>query len=276
MTQDTETKPVKEQAIRSIARALHVMQAINRHGALTMTQISKTVGIPYPTACRIVYTLVKEGVVEREASRKYYRPTALSQSLSCGYQERARLVAIARPHIVELTKETWWPVSISARVGPTMVIQDSTHAITTLTYSDYNPGYTLPIAASASGMAYLAFTEAEERTEIIEQLKRSSIDDDDKQAVANLRDIHFELIRQDGYASFIKNLHTKDPGKTSSIAVPLYDGDEVAGTMTIVFFSSALKVKDAFEKYKSLIFETQAKINEDLANVKLFNPNLIS
>ena len=145
MNELTEIKPVKEQAIRSISRALHVMQAINRHGSLTMTQISKAVGIPYPTACRIVYTLVKEGVIERETSRKHYRPTALSQSLSSGYQERARLVAIARKHIVKLTKDTGWPVSLSSRVGPSMVIQDSTHGITTLTYSDYNAGYTLSL-----------------------------------------------------------------------------------------------------------------------------------
>lgn len=264
MNELTETKPVKEQAIRSISRALHVMQAINRHGSLTMTQISKAVGIPYPTACRIVYTLVKEGVIERETSRKHYRPTALSQSLSSGYQERARLVAIARQHIVKLTKDTGWPVSLSSRVGPSMVIQDSTHGITTLTYSDYNAGYTLPIAASASGMAYLAFIDAAERAEITAQLQRSSIDEDEKRLITNLQDIHFKIIREDGYAYHIKNLHTKDPGKTSSIAVPLYKGDEVIGAMTLIFFSSALRVKEAFDKYKTFIFEAQHKINQDL------------
>ena len=64
-------KKSKEQSIRSISRALHVLQAINQHGALTMTQISQIVKLPYPTACRIVYTLVGEGVIERETSRKY-------------------------------------------------------------------------------------------------------------------------------------------------------------------------------------------------------------
>lgn len=262
-----EEKPSKEPAIRSIARALHVMQAINRHGALSMTQISKAVGIPYPTACRVVYTLVKEGVIEREASRKYYRPTALSQSLSCGYQESARLVAIARPHIVELTKEIWWPVSIATRVGPMMVIQYSTHAMTTLTYSDYNPGYSLPIVSSASGMAYLAFSGDKERENIIEQLKRSSIDEEETRLLNNLRNLHFDMILKDGYASFIKN-----PGKTSSIAVPLYEYGQIAATMALAFFSSALRVEDAFEKHKKLILDTQQKINEDLMNPDLFPP----
>jgi len=262
----------KEQPIRSVTRALHVLQAINRHGALTMTQISRAVNLPYPTTCRVVYTLLSEGVIERETSRKYYRPTALSQSLSCGYQPRVRLVAIARRHIEKLTKETGWPVSLASRVGAVMVIQDSTHSLTTLTFSDYHPGYSLPILSSASGMAYLAFTDAEERHDIIEQVKRSSIDDDDMSLISQTQDNHFDMIKEDGYASFIRNPHTKDPGKTSSIAVPLYHNDKVVGSMTLIFFSTSLRVTEAYDKYRDQIIEAQNNINRDLVEMKLFKP----
>lgn len=267
-----EKKKSKEQSIRSISRALHVLQAINRHGALTMTQISKLVNLPYPTACRVVYTLVGEGVIEREVSRKYYRATALAQSLSCGYQAQARLVAIARPHIVNLTKETGWPVSIASRVGSVMVIQDSTHGLTAMTFSDYHPGYSLPIASSASGLAYLAYTDPEERARIIDQIRSTDVHDEDLISMRDLQDLRFRMILDDGYASFIRNPHTKDPGKTSSIAVPLYRGEALIGAMTLVFFSTSLRVNDAFEKYKKLLFETQTNINRDLVDMKLFKP----
>lgn len=270
----------KDQSIRSISRALHVLQAINRHGALTMTQISKIVELPYPTACRIVYTLVGEGVIEREPSRKYYRPTALAQSLSCGYQEQVRLVAIARKHIVALTNETGWPVSIASRVGPLMVIQDSTHGLTAMTFSDYHPGFSLPIGSSAAGMAYLAFTEPEEREHIIKQIKRTAIlGGDASEMNSNLRENNFNMILEDGYASFIRNPHTKNPGKTSSIAVPLFREDVLVGTMSLVFFSTTLRVVEAFEKYKEQIFKAQNAINKDLVEMKLFKPedlNLLS
>ncbi len=260
----------KDQSIRSISRALHVLQAINRHGALTMTQISKIVKLPYPTACRVVYTLVGEGVIERETSRKYYRATALAQSLSCGYQAQARLVAIARPHIAALTRETGWPVSIASRVGPVMVIQDSTHGMTAMTFSDYHPGYSLPIASSASGMVYLAYADPDDRKNIIDQIRRTSLDEGNPVHTDNLRDNQFQMILEDGYASFIRNPHTKDPGKTSSIAVPLYRDDILVGAMTLVFFSTSLRVAEAFDKYQKLIFETQANINSDLVEMKLF------
>ena len=265
-------KKQKEQSIRSITRALHVLQAINRHGALTMTQISKIVKLPYPTACRVVYTLVGEGVIERETSRKYYRATALAQSLSCGYQAQARLVAIARPHIVKLTEQTGWPVSIASRVGTVMVIQDSTHGLTAMTFSDYHPGYSLPIVSSASGMVYLAYTDPDERANIIEQIKRTSLNEESQVFASNLRDNIFDIILEDKYASFIRNPHTKNPGKTSSIAVPLFKEDILIGAMTLVFFSSSLRVADAFDKYEDIIFETQAKIHNDLNEMKLFKP----
>ena len=129
---------------RSVSRALKILQAINRHGSLSMMQIAKMVELPYPTTCRLVNTLVSEGVIERETLRKYYRPTALSQSLSCGYHTHSRMTTIARQHIQELTCKTGWPVAISSRVGAYMVIQESTHALTTQTFSEYTPGYSEP------------------------------------------------------------------------------------------------------------------------------------
>ncbi len=261
-----------EPPIRSVSRALHVLQAINRHGALTMTQISKEVKLPYPTTCRVVLTLVSEGVIEREKSRKYYRPTALSQSLSCGYHQRSRLVAIARRHIEKLTEEVRWPISLASRVGPYMVIQDSTHALTTLTFSEYHPGYSLPILSCASGLAYLAYMEPEKRHEIIDQLEVPDEDNMIYRMISNNEDSFFAEIRKDHYATYIKNPHTKNPGKTSSIAMPLHRDKELVGTMALIFFSTSMRVAKAFDTFGDLLLETQANINKDLTEMKLFRP----
>lgn len=260
----------KEPLIRSISRALNVLQAINCHGSLTMTQISKAVRLPYPTAWRVVYTLVKEGVIEREDSRKYYRPTALSQSLSCGYRERVRLVEIAQKHIVKLTKEIGWPVAIASRVGPVMVVRDTTNELTALTFSDYHQGYSLPIAASASGLVCLAFSSEEQRTEIIDLIKRNAFDGENLNENRSLEGRYLAGIVEDGYASSIFNPYTKDPGKTSSIAVPLYSDGMVVGALALTFFSSALGVAEAYAKFKEPISRAQANIIRDLAEVGSF------
>lgn len=269
---DQAAPDTRSDTIRSISRALRVLQAINAHEALTMTQISQIVKIPYPSAHRIVNTLIKEGVIERETSRRFYRPTALVQSLSCGYKQQSRLSMIARPHLVKLTQETGWPAAIATRVGSVMVVQDCTHALTALTFSDYTPGYSLPMTCCVAGVAYLAFSDPNTRNMIIEQIKRGPLDETGENLTNKLQDIHFKMIVEDGYASFIRNPYTNDPGKTSSIGVPLYRGEDLIGAMTLSFFSSAMRVSDAFEKYKDIILETQALINKDLIEMKLFNP----
>ena len=69
-----------------------------------MSLIAEQSGIPYPTTRRIVHALINEGMVEREAHRKRYRPTALVNSLSVGYQAEDRLDDLAWPLLVELTR----------------------------------------------------------------------------------------------------------------------------------------------------------------------------
>jgi IclR family transcriptional regulator, mhp operon transcriptional activator len=71
--------------IRAISRGLAVLQTVNQHGSLTMMEIAQTSRVPYPTACRIVQTLLHEGMLEREPGRKTYRATSLVLTLASGY-----------------------------------------------------------------------------------------------------------------------------------------------------------------------------------------------
>ncbi len=255
---------------RSVSRALKVLQAINRHGSLSMMQIAKLFELPYPTTCRLVNTLVAEGVIEQETLRKYYRPTALAQSLSCGYQTHSRMTTIARQHIQELTCKTGWPVAISSRVGAHMVIQESTHALTTLTFSEYTPGFSLPILSCASGLAYLAYIEEVARQDIISQIDFDKVDNPAASIIRDRSESYFESIREHGYAFYVRNPHTKDPGKTSSIAMPVFNGDEVAGVIALSFFSKAMHVEDAYENFAGPMADAQAKISRDLKEIRLF------
>jgi len=259
-------------ANRSVSRALSVLQVINRAGALNMMQIAKAVELPYPTTCRLVNTLVAEGVIEQESSRKYYRPTALAQSLSCGYQAHSRMATISRPHIQALTCETSWPVSVASRVGKYMVIQESTHGLTTLTFSDYTPGYSFPILSSASGLAYMAFSPQLVREDIISQTNFDDVDNPAASIIETRCEPYFEAIRRDGYAFYVRNPHTKDPGKTSSIALPLIQEGDVVGTMAMSFFARVLTVEEAFEEFGEAMKTAQQKISRDLENIRLFNP----
>jgi IclR family mhp operon transcriptional activator len=250
--------------IRSISRCISVLQAINRAGDLSLMEIAKRAKVPYPTACRIVQTLLHEKLIEREPTRKHYRPTALIQSLSNGFQVRSQLVAVAREHIVALTKLHGWPVTVATRVGQSMVIRDSTHALTSLTFNNYYPGYTLPILESAAGKAYLAYADDDEREMIIREIRTGGGTWDDLTMRMLESGVLLEDIRKAGYAVKGRNRYTETPGKTSSIARPIFGANGVVGSIVLIFFSSAMKIDNAVAKYDDDLRRTAALISQDL------------
>lgn len=250
--------------IRAISRGIAVLQAINRGNSLSLTEIARSSEMPYPTACRIVQTLVYEGLIEREPARKRYRPTAMVQTLAHGFQGDAHLVKVARPHIVDLTRRLGWPISLTTNVGHSMIIRDSTHALTTLTFNDYHPGFTIPVLECAAGLGYIAHVAEDRRRDMLTGLKLLP-------KRVNLHMIALfeegglaEEIRRDGYATRGHNRFTRNPGKTSSIAVPIGRGRNVAGMLTLAWFAVAMKMGDAVERFVQPLRDTAAAIEGDL------------
>ena len=251
--------------VRAISRAIAVLSAVNRDGPITMMGIARSADIPYPTASRIVHTLLDEGLIEREPARKRYRVTSLVQTLSLGFQEEDALVSKARPHIEELCRRIGWPVSLATRVGSRIILRDSTHAMTSLTFSNYYPGYTLPLAECASGKAYLAFCDDEERQAIIDGWEAI---DNDSARVGLLMvgdDYMLNKIRTDGYATQARNTYNAEPGKTSSVAVPILTRDgKLIGSLAMVYFAAAMKVDDAVAQFAGPLKQTAAQIAESM------------
>jgi IclR family mhp operon transcriptional activator len=250
--------------IRALSRGLAVLQAINRAGSLTMTGISQTSGVPYPTARRIVASLLTDGMIEREPVRKRYRATALVQTLSSGYQIENQLVLAARPYLVRLTERFMWPISVTTRVGTSVMVRDSTHSLTPMTFHVYHPGYTLPMLESASGRAYLAFCSESERETIIRGLK--SLRNAPAISPGRWEAIHNRLkqYREQGYATHSRSYSNEDPGKTSALAVPVYCRGHLVGTMSLTFFVVAMTMETAVETFSAALMEAAANLSSEL------------
>ncbi len=230
-------------------------------------EIAQAAKVPYPTACRIVQTLLFEGFIERELDRKRYRPTVLVLSLANGFQVHDRLIQVSRRHIVDLTQRHNWPLSVVTRVGQSMVVRDSTHALTSRTFSNYYPGFTLPILECASGRAYVAHTTPEERATILHGVRTVPGTTDPQTLTLFESDVIIKEIQRDGYASKGRNFHNATPGRTASIAVPLFNQDELVGALTLVFFASAMKMSEATDRYVGELKATADRISQDLASV---------
>jgi len=217
---------------------------------------------------RIVDTLVAEGLLERGLERKRFRPTAEVQTLSLGFQEHDQLTDKSRGHINALTKRVAWPVSVVSRVGVTMMVRASTHSQTALTLNMYYPGYTLPILGCAAGKAYVAFASDDERRGILDAVRKFGTAEERATAKQYEAGVFIRRQKALGYATQKQNIHTENPGKTSSIAVPLLRDTRVIGALSLIFFASAMKMSDAEERFVPELKATAKLIETDLSRQK--------
>lgn len=246
--------------VRSIKRGLEVLQAVNRYGSARLVDISAATSIPYPTVCRIVETLVDLEMLEREEGRRYFKPTPLVQSLSLGYQEDDAFVRTGQPIIASLCENVGWPITITTRVGNTMMVRASTHRQTTLTYNNYFPGYTLPLLHCSVGKAYLAFCDENERSHIRTSLKKIEMTDPIIALFLRDEDAFLEPFRSAGYGYHTYSEYTKNPGKTSSLGVPIMVDNVLQGAMGLIYFSTSMNTLEAAKKYVSALQEAASSI----------------
>jgi IclR family mhp operon transcriptional activator len=146
-----------------------------------------------------------------------------------------------------------------------MMVRDSTHSLTPLTFHVYYPGYTLPMLESSSGKAYLAFCPDDERDALLSTFQVSDLAMDG--APVRLGDIPklLDRIRRDGYATHRRTRHTENPGKTSSISTPVFAGEHLIGTLTLIFFASAMPMETAIAQFAEPLKQTAKMVSSELA-----------
>ena len=144
-----------------------------------------------------------------------------------------------------LTRDIGWPLSLSTHVGSAMVLRDSTHALTSLTFSDYHPGYAMPILACASGLVHLAWCDDSERETILGHLSPNADAETRHMLQLAFEGGLLQTIRTEGYAARGYNHFTRNPGKTSSLAVPIMRGEEIVAALSVAFFASAIEMQAA-------------------------------
>lgn len=212
-------------------------------------EISRQTHMPYPTTCRIVETLVNEGLVEREPSRKRYRPTRLVRTLAAGYQSDQHLVSVSRPHMVTLTRQLQWPVALSGRVGHQLMILDSTHGTSPLTFTKYAPGFVFPLSESAGGKIYMAFADEDERGALVSGMRMMD-GPAERMAVTMLdRPATLNTFREQGYATQARSRFTPHPGKTSSLATPVLVDGRIQAALSLIFFTAAMPMTKAIDLF---------------------------
>lgn len=157
-----------ELANRSLDRGISILESLGRNGASSLADLHRDCGIAKSTIRRLLGTLIEHRLVRRSISDGLYRVT-ISLPAVAGEpvpREMSRLIDVAIPRLVELTKAEEWPSDIHVMEGLCMRIVDSTRPLSPFHMYRGIVDRRINLFGSATGMACLAARSDKEIAEI--------------------------------------------------------------------------------------------------------------
>ncbi len=248
----------KPKQIRAIARALHLLSAMNEKQPCSLAELHVATGLPKPTVYRILATLQQEGYVRNEGSVGQYHLTERTRRLGAAYGEKLRIVDVGAPLVLKVTKQIKWPLAIGTLEHDRIVVRHSTMPYSPLAVQATTLGHRLGLIDTAMGLAYLAFCEESERHILLDVLRGSApgwTSEVESQIKATLT-----LTRQRGYGLRLP----KASGMSATVAVPIPLDEHVAGVLSITTFGKSMTAQ-MLSTYVPVLKSTAQKISQALA-----------
>jgi IclR family transcriptional regulator, mhp operon transcriptional activator len=229
------------QSIEPVERAFAVLEALNRARTGTVASLSEATALPKSTTSRMLETLVALGYVTRVSRKIGYRITDRVLALAAGVRYVDRLVHAAAPEMGAFTARTGWPVYLGTISDAVVLIRHSTAAQSPMSFETVGYDRKFQIYESALGLAYLAFCSADERRTIIQSIQLA--DGATMLSPQRLRSLDHELarIRERGYAF----TRSPRPRRVNGLAVPIADGEQVLGALTLRYPNRAMTEDEA-------------------------------
>ncbi|CAG9229719.1 DNA-binding transcriptional activator MhpR [Burkholderia vietnamiensis] len=237
--------------VRGLARGLQVLRALNamEDGHATSRQLADLTGLHRTTVRRLLETLMEEGFVRRSTSDDSFRLTLAVRSLSEGFTDTERIATVAPPIMGQLLQRVAWPSDLTTPDGDAMIIRETTHRFSRLSFHRAMVGRRLPMLLTAAGRAYFAMCPDEEREDILELL-RSGAGGDEQQAFARNDALVRKLIRRvrdDGFGSNHGDWTAQ--AKIGAVAVAISADERVIASLNVIFLSRAVRLEDAVRRY---------------------------
>ncbi|NML32420.1 DNA-binding transcriptional regulator [Paraburkholderia antibiotica] len=253
--------------VRGLSRGLLVLQALNSmdSGRATSQQISELTGLHRTTARRLLETLMEEGFVRRSASDDSFRLTLKVRALSEGFTDDERIATIAPPVMGRLLQRVAWPSDLTTPDGDSMIIRETTHRFSPLSFHRAMVGRRLPILLTAAGRAYFAMCPDEEREDILDLLRAGSGGEEQKALASNdalIRSL-VRRVRADGFGS--NHGDWQDQGKIGAVAVAIVFEERVLASLNVVFLSRAVSLAEAKRRYVPELQIAAREMVEELA-----------
>jgi len=251
--------------VNGLQRGLSVLVAVNRMpaGIATANDVARATQLHRTTARRLLETLTTQGYLRRSTSDDSYRLQIKVRELSEGFTDDEWVSAVAAPELGELLREVVWPSDLTTLDGDAMVIRETTHRFSSLSFHRAMVGRRVPMLYTACGRAYLAYCPESER----EQLLRLLVSGDDEQAQfarnAALVERLIARVRSDGYG--VNEGDWRAEPHIGALALPIRCGEQVLGCVSVVYLRRALGTAAAVERLMPALRRSAQNIERGLA-----------
>lgn len=255
--------------VRSFARGLAVIEALNAHGSATALQVSRSTGVARGAVYRLLQTLQDAGYVERGAGDDRFRLRLKIRQLAGGFEDEQWLAGVARPALLALTGRISWPCDVLTFQDLRMVIRDTTHPVAPLSIDRNMAGRNIPMLGSAAGLTYLAFAPVAERAQILGLLARQGGEvrgevggEAGGSADAGMLARVIAATRRRGYG-----MRQGGPlwPHTGAIALPIRHGGRVLGCISVIWMARVVPGRDGVRQCLEPLRETQGQIERGLS-----------
>lgn len=154
-------------SVQSVERAFAVLQCL-ASGPAGVTELADRAELPKSTVSRLLATLQELGAVEQLEGGTRYRIGPAVIDLAGAAGPTAHLVAIARPHLVELTRSLDEATGISVRDGDQVHYLDQVDGQHAVQVRDWT-GERVPLHLVPSGLVLLAGAPSADRDRYTER-----------------------------------------------------------------------------------------------------------
>jgi IclR family mhp operon transcriptional activator len=252
---------VKYKRIRSLARGIDVLRYLNLVQGAYPVDIGKALGLPRPTAHRLLEALEELDLVYRGPNSREFRLTPSIRLLAGGGNKFERLRTAAWPAMRALTAEVIWPCGLAVLQETAMLVIESTCRRSSMSSGLGMAGQSYPLLSSALGKTFLSHCSQERRNAILSDLRAHAAQ---KDLAVNQRD-DVESMAAAGYHDGCSMSLDYSQSRWASIAVPVRAGGEVIASMNLIWPIGELTFDEACKKLKGPLILARDRIEAQLS-----------
>ncbi len=230
---------------QSLAKGLSLLSELNTLGRAKPADLGRRCGIDRTTAYRLLETLEGLGYVARSASDGSYVLAVRVRELSDGLTVYDRVSRIVGEEFATLLPQVQWPSDLAVFDRGWMVIRESTHRFSPYSVHRQMVGKRRPLLDSALGRSVMAASSEEESLRLLDiAMAQQALDEPYSLARERTMRLREDFARR-GYAWSVGG---SDP-RISAISLPVTTGTGVPAAVNVLFFTSALTVEEAAQRF---------------------------